>query len=266
MSDHKDNPRVTETSRISLDSNGEFVIGAQSADSPLLLPVPPGDATDRGFFATASEETISHDLARRQRRLFGAEARRDSSADDVIRPQLAFKRALPVTIYLADEADPTPVEAAARQVLDAFGFDVVGWLPPIRGSWYKAFTARTKDSVNSPEFKTRLKKVERALELQTMHRAQAEIDAAQGDAVAKLITSLAGSPNAIIQIGSVLLIKVDGVPVVRNLTRLELAHLEQNPALFRDPAGALHELQQVNAALIQSMESEAAVVRRASST
>jgi hypothetical protein len=58
--------------------------------------------------------------------------------------------------------------------------------------------------------------------------------------------ALENTHNALIQIGSVLLIKVDGVPVVRNLSQRELAYMEQNPALFRDPAATLQELQRIN--------------------
>jgi hypothetical protein len=58
--------------------------------------------------------------------------------------------------------------------------------------------------------------------------------------------ALENTHNALIQIGSVLLIKVDGIPVVRNLSQRELAYMEQNPALFRDPAATLQELQKIN--------------------
>lgn len=69
-----------------------------------------------------------------------------------------------------------------------------------------------------------------------------EFNTAINDAVAKLLTALENTPDAIIQIGSVLLIKIDGVPHVCNLLQLELARMERNLALFRDPA-ALLELQ-----------------------
>jgi hypothetical protein len=98
----------------------------------------------------------------------------------------------------------------------------------------------------SPEMKASLAKLERALELQSIHRIQAEVDAMQSTAVSQLLKALEGTPNAIVQIGSILLIKVGGVTSVRNLTQLELAHLERNPDLFRDPAAAFRELQRIN--------------------
>ncbi len=71
--------------------------------------------------------------------------------------------------------------------------------------------------------------------LQVVHKAQAEVDAAQGRAVAELITSLTSTPNAMIQAGSLLVIKIDGEIIVRNPTQAELLHLERNP---RPPACA----------------------------
>jgi hypothetical protein len=149
-------------------------------------------------------------------------------------PLELIRRTVPASVYIDVDIDHFEVERAFIGLLTAFDLEIAETFPPIRGSWFRAFTARAKKAATAPEFTSRLAKIERALE------------SAQGDAVAKLITALGSAPNAIIQIGSVLLIKVDGVPVVRNLTQVELTHLERNPALFRDPAAALHELQQVN--------------------
>jgi hypothetical protein len=161
-------------------------------------------------------------------------------------PLELIRRTVPASVYIDVDIDHFEVERAFIGLLTAFDLEIAETFPPIRGSWFRAFTARAKKAATAPEFTSRLAKIERALELQTIHRVQAEVDSAQGAAVAKLITALGSAPNAIIQVGSVLLIKVDGVPVVRNLTQVELTHLERNPALFRDPAAALHELQQVN--------------------
>lgn len=86
---------------------------------------------------------------------------------------------------------------------------------------------------------------QQALHLRMVGQLQADTDATQGDAVAKLITSLADTPHALVQIGSVLLLKTNGVLTVRNLTPLELTHLRRNPQLSGDPATCLHELQTI---------------------
>lgn len=85
--------------------------------------------------------------------------------------------------------------------------------------------------------------VRRAAEIQLLDRFQAGIDAATGDAVAKLITALSDTKGAVLQMGSVLLVKVDETLIVRQLTSREMLCWQQNPGLFRDPAKALAELQ-----------------------
>jgi hypothetical protein len=153
---------------------------------------------------------------------------------------------IPVTIYLAIEDDHEMVENALRLVLKAFGFEIVHTDSPVRGSWFRRFIGSAKELASDPEVEKRLIKVERAIDMRLLLMDQANIDAVQGDAVAKLLTALENTHSALIQIGSVLLIKVDGVPVVRNLTQRELAYMEQNPALFRDPAATLQELQKID--------------------
>jgi hypothetical protein len=86
----------------------------------------------------------------------------------------------------------------------------------------------------------------RAVELQVLDRFQAGIDGVTGDAVAKLITALDQTNGAVIQVGSVLLVKVDETIVVRQLTSREMTHWQHNPGLFKDPATALAELQRAN--------------------
>jgi VWA domain-containing protein len=199
--------------------------------------------------ARTQEERVRESLARRQDTLAGEHVEPGQGqpvVDDP--PDLVGARAhtLAVSVYVADDEGYQRVERALEGVLDAFELEITQRYPEIRGSWYRAFIARTKRVFTSEEMKAGLTKLERAIELQTLHRAQAEVDAAQSGAVAELLKALDGTPHAIIQIGSILLIKVDGVPSVRNLTQLELAHLERNPAVFGDPAAALRELQRIN--------------------
>lgn len=150
---------------------------------------------------------------------------------------------LPARIYLSQERDHQAVEDALVRVVEAFGLEVVDAEEPEAGSWFRRFLIRLKNSGQLPTAEEQFVKLGRALDLQIMHRPQAEIDASQGATVAKLITSLSGTPHAVVQAGSVLLVKDGDTLLVRNLTQLELAHWERNPALFRDPAAAVRELQ-----------------------
>lgn len=104
-------------------------------------------------------------------------------------------------------------------------------------------------SIDSNTTEDRLEELARAVRLKLVYQQQAQVDAAQADAVAKLLGALGDKrENALIQIGSVLLIIVDGVPIARNLTQRELAYYENNPYLFHDPANTLINLQRAIAA------------------
>ena len=77
-----------------------------------------------------------------------------------------------------------------------------------------------------------------------MDRPQSEVDLNQADAVARLLGVLDPENDALMQIGSLVLIKVESKVFVRTLTQTELVYFNRNPALFQDPANALQVLQQ----------------------
>jgi hypothetical protein len=150
---------------------------------------------------------------------------------------------IPVVVYL-DQATPAPhVEQAIEDLLAKFGFEILHRDPPVVRSWFRRMTA-VFTHAGGPDVGARLlRELDRGVELRAVDEVQARVDAAQGDAVAKLLTALADTDTALIQIGSALLIKVDGVPVVRNLTQTELACLQRNPHLTQNPADCLRALQ-----------------------
>jgi hypothetical protein len=170
----------------------------------------------------------------------------DSALPTAPYPALAIQRPFAVTVYLADDEGHEEVQEALGDLLTAFDFDVVDSFPSLRGSWYRDFIAVSRRALTSHDLGERLQKVERGIELQLLHKQQAEIDSMQGDAVAKLLTALEHTSDALVQIGSVLLVKVDGVPAVRNLTQVELRYLEHNPRLLKSPAAILEALQAVD--------------------
>ncbi|RJQ71899.1 hypothetical protein D5S17_26935 [Pseudonocardiaceae bacterium YIM PH 21723] len=145
-----------------------------------------------------------------------------------------------MTLYLGCEDDAERVESALADVLSHYGLEIrhVSW--PVVRSWFRRLGVWFKTSDTADRISRDL---ERAVELRVLHQAQAQVDAAQGDVVAKLISSLENTQNALIQVGSVLLLKVNGVLSVRNLTQRELALLEHRPELFSNPAGVLQALQ-----------------------
>lgn len=109
-------------------------------------------------------------------------------------------------------------------ILEKIVIYLEGDTPQFRMLWEDAITPPSTNSGELDRFPTRT-------------------DEVTSDAIAKLITALTDTSSAVIQVGSVLLVKVEGTILVRQLTQRELAHWHKNPGLFTDPADALAELQ-----------------------
>ncbi|MBE8518366.1 ATP-binding protein [Amycolatopsis sp. H6(2020)] len=211
------------------------------------LAAMPAQQTRAALRELKDASLVQEDMPRRYRmhsliRLYAGAVAEQWLADQAI-PSALDTETIPVVVYL-DNATPAPqVEQALDEVLTEFGLQPVHREPPIVRSWFRRMTVKF-DRSGGPEVTRRLlRELDRAVELRAVDQIQAQVDAAQGDVVAKLLTALADTSNALIQIGSVLLIKVEGVPVVRNLTQTELAYLQRNPQLSQDPAACLRVLQ-----------------------
>jgi excisionase family DNA binding protein len=174
---------------------------------------------------------------------------RDAYIEPDFRPRTSTKpaRSSPKTsptairIYLTIGDNPGPIEEAVLALLDAYGFEIEHRHAPVVGSWFREFLVRAKAS--TPPLEEQLVKVARAVELQGLDHPQSEVDLNQAEAVAKLLSSLDADSDALIQIGSVFLVKFERKIIVRNLTQIELAYFNRNPALFQDPEKALQVLQ-----------------------
>ena len=137
----------------------------------------------------------------------------------------------PVSIYLAVGADPGLVDSAVLGLLDAFGFQVERSEMPIMGSWFRRFLVRAKSA--SPPVEEQLVKLQRAIELHALDRPQSEVDLNQADAVARLLGALDPENDALMQIGSLVLIKVESKVFVRTLT------LQARACLFQSKSGSI---------------------------
>jgi hypothetical protein len=145
-----------------------------------------------------------------------------------------------IQIYLADGRQHAEVEDAVTALMSGFGIASVYWEESVAGSWYRRIWGQVEQS--APPLEEVVPKAVRAVEMKTLLSQQAGIDAAQGDALAKLISALAAENSAVIQMGSMLLVKAKGVVMARNLTQLEMIQLERNPALMRDPDTIIQQL------------------------
>jgi anti-sigma B factor antagonist len=149
----------------------------------------------------------------------------------------------PARVYTSNEEAGEGVERYLRELLEAIGMQVVYEFPVLRESWFREFLVRMKDSTATPTRDELLTLMARAIEQQTFDKPQSQIDLVQSQAVFNLLAALEKTPKAAVQVGSLLVVKVQDVIVVRNLTQLELAYWQRHPHLFRDPDKALQQLQ-----------------------
>ena len=163
--------------------------------------------------------------------------------------QVKSPRLLPVRVYLTSDkgSETASVAHQVGELLAAFGFDVADDFPEERGSWWKKWFARTKDTLTQPEVQDRLKKIERALELQGLHKPQAEVDKNQAEAAKALLEGIKDQQHATAQVGSILVLKTtnsdgEGVVHVRQLSQKQLIAIENAPELLQSPGEALRLL------------------------
>jgi len=172
-------------------------------------------------------------------------------------------RFLPLRVYTAtDDADATlAISEAVEQLIASFDVEFAHEFPAESGSWFKRWFGRTRDAVAQPEVASRLKKLERALELETLQKNQSAIDKNQAEAAAALLDALGSTDEAVCQIGSILLVKIigpTGKPQVftRTLTQEELLFVERNPEALKSPAEVLGKLRGCTTQAAHSLEAD----------
>jgi len=154
---------------------------------------------------------------------------------------------LPVRYYVDtdDQTVADDIEHALEITLDEIGFRIAATYPIVKGSWFRKFFFASRGKLTPDQLAASLAKVERSLGVKTLDLPQSQVDLNRADGVAKLLTSLEKTDNALVQIGSILIIKNEGTPVVLNLTPNELSELEREPAVFRSPGDALSMVQKL---------------------
>lgn len=151
-----------------------------------------------------------------------------------------------ISIYLDNAAHAEVIEAAVRAAAEQLGLDVVADSPPVFGSWFKRMLARGRAEFTEERVRAAIESAVRAVELEQVEKRQAQVNATNIGAVAGLIDKLNSTPAAVVQIGSLILIKTTETLVVRELTQAEQATLRENPVLLTNPAAAAAVLTPAN--------------------
>jgi len=154
-----------------------------------------------------------------------------------------------VSIYLDsyDEHKVAALQEALKELLAVEGLDIEQLGEPKISSWFGQFKIKSKELVGKEEVASRLQKIEHAIEVAGLQRPMSEVNVNHADAASKLIQAATDVDNAIMLVGSVMLVKVtddDGQKklVVKTLSVAEVRAIEKNAHVLKDPRAALEYL------------------------
>jgi hypothetical protein len=128
-----------------------------------------------------------------------------------------------VSIYTSAD-DGTGLKDAVVAALREFGLASAVEESPIRGSWFQRFWARSRQVRESEPVRERLAKLERALELAHLGKPQAEIDKEKAESVAALYSVVHEQNNAVVRMGSIIMIKTGTISSSGLSARWRLPH------------------------------------------
>lgn len=142
-------------------------------------------------------------------------------------------------VYTSEENAGPFVAASLHDLLDLAGLETVFDFPPERGSWFRESIIRRKDSTARPTRDEILADLARTIEFLAGGKISEHADTATSQAATDFIVTLDKTPDAVIQVYSLLVIKVGDKITARQLSPAELAYWERHPGLARNPGRAL---------------------------
>ncbi|CRK57910.1 putative RNA polymerase sigma factor [Alloactinosynnema sp. L-07] len=149
---------------------------------------------------------------------------------------------IPITIYLADEAGHERVEAELEVLLRTAGLEMADRDDPVLGSWFRRMRARTRDVARSPIAGEAAAVAMHAVESRGVLAHDANVTATLMQNLGPLLTSLQSTKDAVIRVGALLVVKVEWVVAVHQLTSVQQLRLDHQPHLLTSPRDILHAL------------------------
>jgi hypothetical protein len=143
---------------------------------------------------------------------------------------------MPVSVYLSDEAIREQVETAVDQWLITADVYIDTRADPVSGSWFRRMEASAKRAIKTPAAQDAL--------LTAVHVADSHLVQAQDDYVTStlllnvgpVLQALQPTKDAVVRAGALLIVKVDWVVQVHQLTAAQQAILDHRPQLAASPS------------------------------
>ncbi|MDQ3787838.1 MAG: hypothetical protein M3422_11405 [Actinomycetota bacterium] len=146
---------------------------------------------------------------------------------------------LPITIYLSDESIHEQVQNAVVDLVTAVG----GWIEhaddPVLGSWFR----RLRAGARSPVGRELAQVAAHAAESRLVLAHDATVTATMLQNLGPVLTALQPTKDAVVRVGALLIVKVEGVVGVHQLTAAQQLQLDHQPRLATAPHEILAALQ-----------------------
>ncbi len=161
---------------------------------------------------------------------------------------------LPITIYLSDETAHEEVEAAVEDLLAAAGGYIEHRDNPVFGSWFRRMRARMGQAVHSPLAREAAVVAAHAAESRVVHAQDAAVTATMLQNLGPVLAALQPTKDAVIRAGALLIVKVDWIVAVHQLTPKQQLQLDHQPELAQSPHDILSALERRTGSSTSSAE------------
>lgn len=162
----------------------------------------------------------------------------DFAIDGPMRPEEGSRSkatVMPVTIYLSDERNHRQVEAAVEDLLAVIGMQVQVRDDPIVGSWFRRMWATLKEGMRSPAAQEAALVAAHVADTRLVLAQDAAVTATLLQNLGPVITALQPTKDAVVRVGALLIVKVDWIVHVFQLTAAQQAQLDHRPQLAASP-------------------------------
>jgi hypothetical protein len=149
---------------------------------------------------------------------------------------------LPVSIYLSDADIHQQVEEAVVALLDSAGLEIIERGEPEIGSWFWRARAKLSDKVPPELGRDAAATLAHAAEARFVTAQDAQITAMLMQNLPGVIGALQPTRDAAIRVGALLVVKVNWVVVVHQLTAAQQFQLDHHPELEAQPHEILRAL------------------------
>jgi hypothetical protein len=165
--------------------------------------------------------------------------------------QLSNHQIIPVRLYLGSERGKELVEEGIRAFLNATGIQIIDEFEGEKGSWLRNWYARTFSKQTREELELELLKAKKAIELKTLGLPQSQVDSNNANAIATLLETIKDQNEAVLLVGSLLIIKYcepsgNSKVFTKVLSQEEIIFLEMNQNLIQEPKEILNSLTKVS--------------------